>query len=567
MRSAESPASLSPSRSPAPARPPALPWRVLADRRPAPGDPALHSVQATREIEAAAQVHLAPHTLMQRAGLAVARLALAIAPHAHRIWLLAGPGNNGGDALEAALHLHQAGRSVCVGLLGDPARRPDDARASLARLRAAGVPVDTVRPWVPPVCVDLAIDGLLGIGSRRAPQGPLADAIRALNALGCPVLAIDLPSGLNADTGAAAIEAGTDGQALCVRATHTLCLLTLKPGLFTASGRDHAGEIWMHDLGIADTASSPAPRACLSFGGDHPARPVRRHAQHKGSFGDVLVLAGAPGMAGAGVLCARAALISGAGRVYLGLLDVTGAIGHDPLMPELMVRDPQSALLLDWSRMTLACGCGGGSEIRLSLPRALHDAARLVLDADALNALAEDTGLQTALRARAGRGLPTVITPHPLEAARLLGRSTAEVQSDRLSAAEALCAHLACTVVLKGSGSVIASPGALTAINASGNAALATAGTGDVLAGWLAGLWAQGLDARDAAMAAVAAHGQAADRWRVDHGHAPLTASRLIEALRDTLGAATGLGGGSAAAATSISFDACGPSWRRSSLP
>jgi hydroxyethylthiazole kinase-like uncharacterized protein yjeF len=509
------------------------PWRVLA-HRPTSGALPLHAVQGTREIEAAAQVHLPPHTLMQRAGVAVARLALAIAPHARKVWLLAGPGNNGGDALEAALHLHRAGRSVVVGLLGEPGRLPDDARASLARLAAAGVPVDTTGPWMAPPDVDLAVDGLLGIGSRRAPQGPLADAVRALNALDCPVLAIDLPSGLNADTGAAPADGGPDGPWLCVRATHTLCLLTLKPGLFTALGRDHAGEIWMDNLGIGDTNPAVPPRAWLSYGGDRPARPARRHAQHKGSFGDVLVLAGAAGMAGAGVLCARAALVSGAGRVYLALLDPGGGLGYDPLMPELMMRDPAAAATLDWSRMTLACGCGGGTAIRHSLPRALHDAARLVLDADALNALADDPGLQTALRARAGRGLPSVITPHPLEAARLLGRSTAEVQADRLGAAEALCALLDCTVVLKGSGSVIASPGRLTAINASGNAALATAGTGDVLAGWLAGLWAQGLDTRDATLAAVAVHGRAADRWRRDHASAPLTASRLIEALRDT---------------------------------
>ena len=513
-----------------PDRPSDSPWRVLGGHRPETGNLVLHSVRGTREIESAAQALLPPHTLMQRAGLAVARLALAIAPHARRIWLLAGPGNNGGDALEAALHLHRAGRSLQVSLLGDPARLPDDARASLATLTAAGVRVDAGGPCTPPAQVDLAVDGLLGIGSHRAPEGRLAEAVQALNALSCPVLAIDLPTGLNADTGAAS------APMLCVRATCTLSLLTLKPGLFTALGRDHAGEIWLDDLGVSGTDTTPPARACLSFGGRRPARPTRRHAQHKGSFGDVLVLAGAPGMTGAGVLCARAALASGAGRVYLSLLDPAGSARHDPLMPELMCRELQAALSLDWSRMTLACGCGGGAEIRHSLPRALHDAARLVLDADALNALAEDTGLQIALRARAGRGLPSVITPHPLEAARLLGRSTSDVQNDRLDAAETLCTRLDCTVVLKGSGSVIASPGACTAINASGNAALATAGTGDVLAGWLAGLWAQGLGPHDAALAAVAAHGRAADRWCREHANAPLTASRLIDALREGTG-------------------------------
>jgi len=183
---------------------------------------------------------------------------------------------------------------------------------------------------------------------------------------------------------------------------------------------------------------------------------------------------------------------------------------------------------------TVVCGCGGGAAVREALPTVLHHARRLVLDADGLNRVAGDPGLARALRARAARNLATVLTPHPLEAARLLDSSTATVQADRLGAARALAERFRATVVLKGSGSVIASPdGAAPWINGSGNAALATAGTGDVLAGWIGGWWSQGLGAAEAARLGVHSHGAAADRWRAARGtDAALAASELIAQLR-----------------------------------
>lgn len=502
---------MNPQHSPAPRR-------VLGPAGPDQSDWPLHGIAATRQIEQQAQAALPPRALMQRAGLAVARLALAVAPHARRVWAAAGPGNNGGDAMEAALHLHAAGKSVHVSLLGDPQRLPADARAALQRLTDAGIAVSPDWRDGPAAQAELVLDGLLGIGSTRAPEGPMAEAIRAINTGTGQVLAIDLPTGLDAATGAA--------EGPCVRATHTLSLLTLKPGLFTAQGRDHAGQVWLDDLGVSPPLP---PDAELSFGG--PPAAARRHAQHKGSFGDVLVLAGAPGMAGAGLLCARAALAAGAGRVHLGMLDPTSP-GIDIAMPELMLRSHEACRAMDWHALTLACGCGGGEAIRTWLPRALDEAGRLVLDADALNAMAADPALLAGVQARSSRGAPTVMTPHPLEAARLLGCSAAQVQADRLAAATALSERTGATVVLKGSGTIVTTPQHPPAINASGNAALATAGTGDVLAGWLAGLWAQGGAARDCALAAVASHGHAADRWRQRHRHAPLTASLLVDRLR-----------------------------------
>jgi ADP-dependent NAD(P)H-hydrate dehydratase / NAD(P)H-hydrate epimerase len=231
------------------------------------------------------------------------------------------------------------------------------------------------------------------------------------------------------------------------------------------------------------------------------------------------VIGGAPGMAGAALLAARAALHHGAGRVFVGFLDPdSGAL--DPQQPDLMVR-PWDSLAVD--AMSVACGCGGGEAVRTALPRALGSRA-LVLDADALNAVAADAQLQASVAARGRGGAPTVLTPHPLEAARLLGQDTKAVQVDRIASARELARRHASVVVLKGSGSVIASPEGAVRINPTGNARLAIAGTGDVLAGWIAARMAGGEGAFEAACAAVYLHGLAADRWPGDRA---LTAGAL----------------------------------------
>ncbi|HET8746228.1 MAG TPA: NAD(P)H-hydrate dehydratase [Ramlibacter sp.] len=470
--------------------------RVMPDR-PWP----LHDLAATRRLEQAAAAALPPHTLMQRAGLAVARLASAIAPHARTVWIACGPGNNGGDGFEAALHLKRWGKEPVVTWRGEEARAPEDARASLRRAREAGVAFAAE----PPQRWELALDGLLGIGSTRAPEGALLHDIERMNAADAPVLAIDIPSGLHAETGAATA---------CVHASHTLSLLALKPGLFTLQGRDAAGCVWFDDLQV-DAAGEPGT-ATLS---PPPARALRPHASHKGSYGDVAVIGGAPGMAGAALLASRAALHHGAGRVFVGFLDPdAGAL--DARQPDLMVRPWDS---LGLAEMSVACGCGGGEAVRMALPRALG-ARALVLDADGLNAIAADAQLQSALQARGHRGAPTVLTPHPLEAVRLLGEGTKAVQADRIAAARELARRFASVVVLKGSGTVIAAPHGAVRINPTGNARLAIAGTGDVLAGWIAARLAVGEDAFEAASAAVYLHGLAADRWPADR---PLTASAL----------------------------------------
>jgi hydroxyethylthiazole kinase-like uncharacterized protein yjeF len=494
----------------------------------------LHDVALTRAIEQRAAAGLPEHSLMRRAGTAVARLALAVAPHARRVWVAAGPGNNGGDGFEAARQLHVAGHAVSVTLFGDAACLPADAADALARAVEAGVVVAAATPASLAAlgADDLAIDALLGIGGRRAPEGAVADGIRRLGALGCPVLAVDQPSGLHADTG---MPLGDD----VVRAQHTLSLLTLKPGLFTGVARDLTGRVWFDDLDVA--APHEPPCAWLAgLDAIGAMAPARRHAQHKGSFGDLAVVGGAAGMTGAALLAARAASAAGAGRTYVQILD-DAATGHDNVHPELMFRhrwaqSARGAL----ARSIVVCGCGGGDAVRAELPLLLSAAGRLVLDADALNAIASDASLRALLVGRRGRGLPTVLTPHPLEAARLLAVDTLQVQADRFAAARELSEALQCVVLLKGSGTIVAAPGEVAWVNPTGNAALASAGTGDVLAGWIGGAWAQhgeagagagalaGLPAALAcAIGAAVLHGAAAQG--IEAG--PLRASMLIEAM------------------------------------
>jgi len=462
----------------------------------------LHSVAQTQALERQAQAALPAHTLMQRAGLATAQLAMAIAPHARTVWIACGPGNNGGDGLEAAVHLQAWGKHPIVTWLGSESKTPADAQHAWRRAQAAGVAFAEQ----PPQQLDLVIDALLGMGAQRAPEGLMAQWLTAIQTSTVPVLCVDIPTGLLADTGEwSGPKQPPHTHAPIQAQRHTLSLLTLKPGLFTADGQDAAGHVWFNDLGVKP---SPNPAAWLQQ--NNPARTDRPHNSHKGSFGDVCILGGAVGMSGAAMLAGLAALHGGAGRVLVGLMDEGAHHAITAAHPALMVRKTTE---LNLHTSTVVCGCGAGDGIHALLHNVLSSSKQLVLDADALNAVARDTSLQTLLKKRSARHKPTMLTPHPLEAARLLNCTVKEIQKNRLHAAQQLADVFQCVVVLKGSGSVIASPHQAAVINRSGNAGLATAGTGDVLAGLMGAYIARHGDVFEAACQAVYSHGHVADVW------------------------------------------------------
>ena len=474
----------------------------------------LHGVAKTRAIEAQALSSRPQPSLMQCAGQSVAQLAMAWAPHAQRIWVACGPGNNGGDGLHAAIHLNAQGKSVWLTLC--PGSNPSvDALDALGQVKKEGIPIHDHAPteW------DLGIDALLGLGHARPPEGQLQLQMHRLRQAHTPLLCVDVPTGLMSDSGQW-MDTQLSPQRTAPLAT--LSLLTLKPGLFTLHGKDAAGEVWFEDLGHP---SGPICRADARLIAPRPLSHKAHHS-HKGSHGQVLVLGGAPGMTGAAVLAALAALHAGVGKVALGLLNPSALAGVQSQYPSLLATALDSHTHL---AHTVVCGCGGGEAVRPHLPRVLSRSAQLVLDADALNAIAQDSALQTLLARRASAGLATVLTPHPLEAARLLGCAVAQVQMDRLAAAQELAQRWSCVVVLKGSGTVIAAPNETPAINPTGNPRLACAGTGDVLAGLVGAALARGLAASPAAHLAVFQHGSAADRWPNNEA---LTAEALAKAVR-----------------------------------
>jgi hydroxyethylthiazole kinase-like uncharacterized protein yjeF len=481
---------------------------------------ALYRSADLRRLEAAA----AGQPLMQRAGQAAADVARRLcSERASTILILAGPGNNGGDALVAARLLRALFFDVQLVFVGQAANLPPDAAAAYqAFIDAGGQPLTAIpadRHYA------LIIDGLFGIGLRRDIGEPFAGLIETANTLAardrCPLLALDCPSGLDADTGTVL---GT-----AIRASHTLSFLGGKPGLCTADGPDLCGEVHIDTLGLDAAQHDQAPGRTIGFELFAGHGQTRRRNSHKGLYGNAGILGGDHGMVGAALLAGRAALRLGCGRVFLGLLDAS-APAVDPGQPELMLRSAEQLLTSELT--VLACGPGLGQRPQAGalLARACTLAIPLVLDADALNLLAGDSALQKVLSARQA---PTVLTPHPSEAARLLGSSTAHVQADRLAAAGELAARFKACVVLKGNGSVVSTADGKWFINTSGNPGLATAGSGDVLTGLVSALLAQGWPPLEALLAAVHLHGLAAERC-VAHGCGPvgLSAGELIDSAR-----------------------------------
>ena len=492
----------------------------------------LYRAETVRALERAALSHgLDAAALMARAGAAVAALARERWPQAARIGVLCGRGNNGGDGYVAALALYRAGLDVVVVSTGEPTTA--EAREAARAWREAGQGVVALGEPLPRV--ELWIDGLFGVGLSRDVDGALADMMRGIQAQGAPVLAIDVPSGIDADS------AAVRGRAL--RADLTLCLIGAKRGLFTAAGREAAGEVCVDTLGVPSecfaAVSAEAWGVSASSLGD--ALPVRAIDSHKGRHGRVLCIGGDAGMEGALLLCAEAAARSGAGSVLAWTRPGAVTALH-ARRPEVMARaidahadgaadvGAHGTMLHDALAATaadvIACGpgLGLGAWARALFAAALDAPIPLVLDADALTLLAE-----------APRALPgAVLTPHPGEAGRLLGWTTAQVQADRYAALDALLSRFRCAVVLKGAGTLIGATGETPRVLQAGNAGMASAGMGDVLCGVIAALRAQGLGAFEAAWVGALAHSAAGD---VAGGRHPrgLLAGDLIDALREVL--------------------------------
>jgi len=450
--------------------------------------------------------------------------------------VVCGGGNNGGDGYVAARLLRAAGRDARVMALVPAARLSPDARAVREQAERAGVAIDDgVLGPLDAGAGDVVVDAIFGTGLGRPPEGVFAAAIGAVEAArtaGARVLAVDVPSGLSADTGRP--------LGACVRADRTVTFAFLKRGLAVHPGLELAGEIAVADIGIPPEAARRVPVGCELLT-DVEARlllPPRPPDAHKGDAGRLLVVAGSPGKTGAAHLALTGALRGGAGLVTLAARPEVlpfALAGRPEAMSVALVGDGplgrgDVAALLAAARETDAIAVGPGiprgpetgEALRTLLSRAGKPA---IVDADGLNALAEDPSLLGAL------GIPLVLTPHPGEMARLCGTTTAAVQADRIGVADARAKAWGATVVLKGARTVVAAPDGPPAVISTGNAGLATGGTGDVLAGLCGALLAGGLAPAAAGRIGAWVHGRAGDLAAARFGQRGLVAGDLGEAI------------------------------------
>ena len=478
--------------------------------------------------------------LMENAAVGVAEALGRSFPHAETVVILCGPGNNGGDGLALARHLEARGYRFAVFLVTGKSGVEGDAAAQLGMLERSGIDVVTLGPdddtdGALRACqrADLVVDALFGTGLSRPLGGHFLELVRGVEALGVPLLAVDVPSGIDGS------RPEPPGEHLSARVTVTFAAPKVAHVLPPA--RDAMGEVVVCDLGIPSWLVEEAPgRLHLSTEADLAAGLVERPADgHKGTFGHVLLVAGARGTSGAAILGARAAVRGGAGLVTVGVPEpiadvVDGGSLESMTLP--LATGPGGTLAAEAEetieaaavgKQVLALGPGLGTAshtvelirrlVRLDIP--------LVLDADGLNALA---GRPEELRQRKAA---TVLTPHPGEMARLLGMSSREVQADRLAAARRAAEATGAVVVLKGRGTLVAEADGEVAVNPTGNPGMATGGSGDVLTGLLAALLAQGYAAAAAARLAVYLHGLAGDLAVESTGFEGLSAGDLLASI------------------------------------
>jgi ADP-dependent NAD(P)H-hydrate dehydratase / NAD(P)H-hydrate epimerase len=447
----------------------------------------------THELENAGE------DLMLRAGDAAAQWLVRHDPSFATALLVAGPGNNGGDTFAMARFLREAGKDVTVVALTLPRESSPDALRAFNALEQMGVTIEREMPGVG-FQADWVVDGVFGIGLNRAPDVGYRATLERINQLRTTrtkVLSLDVPSGVDAQTGYAFTP--------CVIADYTLTFLARKPGLYTGAALDYTGEIVVLDLGLGHPAAKTD--AMLIRWSDVAATlPWRHRTAHKGDAGTLMIVGGATGMIGAPLLAARAASRAGAGKVHVGFMAQTGP-QVDLFAPELML-EPFIKFREGISAAVVGPGLGTTTASTDALALAMRVGVPLVIDADALTLISQNTSLADRIRARTS---PTILTPHPGEAARLLHVTVEDVNADRIACARSLSEQLRAHVVLKGAGSVCVNASGATSINATGNPLLATAGTGDVLAGLIGALLAQGMQPFHALVVGVAWHGHLAD--------------------------------------------------------
>jgi len=483
----------------------------------------LYTAEQVRRIDRAAidGLGIPGIELMRRAAAAAFASVRRRWPAARRLVVLAGAGNNGGDAfLLGALALREG---FAVDAIALTEASTGEASAAREAFLAAGGSIALAGQGIELPDADVHVDGLFGSGLARDVDGVARTLIEALNARRANVLALDIPSGLDADRGVP--------RGVAVRADATVCFVGWKRGLFTTDGADCCGARELATLDIPASAFDGIAADAQLLGNDvFDALPPRRANSNKGSYGHVLVVGGDHGFGGAVRLCAAAALRSGAGLVSAATR-ASHVAAFNAALPEAMARGVEAkadldALLARASVLALGPGLGQGEWSRALFDAALATAKPCVVDADALNLFAHSSRPLGAMR---------VITPHPGEAARLLGCDVATIQSDRFRAARELARRHDAIAVLKGSGSLVAAPDGRVAVCPWGNPGMASGGMGDVLTGVIAALLAQGLPAWEAACLGVAAHARAGDLAAADGGQRGLLASDLLPPLRRVL--------------------------------
>jgi NAD(P)H-hydrate epimerase len=480
----------------------------------------LYTVEQVRALDRRAieELGIPGYELMQRAAAAALVCLRQHWPQARRVAVYCGPGNNGGDGFLLAALAREAGLHAEVIALGES--RGDDAIRARREFEHGG---GTVQAWndaaeLPPV--DVHVDALYGTGLQRALAPEAAALVRRIHATGAPVLALDVPSGVNADTG------DVPGEA--IQASVTVTFIAPKRGLYTGLAPGYVGMVQLESLGLPETLWQNAQaNAGLMQPWTLPARPRQ---SHKGNNGHVLAIGGDHGTAGAIRLCAEAALRGGAGLVSVATRG-EHLIALNSARPELMaheVNGPQAleALLPRASVLAVGPGLGQGAWGHALWLTALDAELPLVLDADGLNLLAQEPREFSR---------PVVITPHPGEAARLLGCDTKAIAGDRYAAVRELATRYRVVAVLKGAGSLVADPDGRVAVCPWGNPGMASGGMGDLLTGIVAALLAQGCDAWQAATLGVALHARAGDLAARHGGERGLIATDLLEPLRRLL--------------------------------